>query len=979
MSAITPLSFSLEASPETLVSSFRSRVTIAQAPNTSENIEEKASLTPSPVLLLALEIDTALRTGHLNPETLASAIVHLTREGLERRAHTLAARLWDSGGEDENRFESFLETLVHPPGAHEPISFEVFRDTVERVHYGFVLTAHPTFSLTPEQNRALADLACTLKQGKEIDQARRELGETLRTPFVTPDLDTENAQALEAAGHIREAVFRLRKTALRVAARHYPNRWTSLRPALCNVATWVGFDLDGRSDIVWSGIMAHRLLLQSAQITDLIRQIDVISPSAEPGRAALVRARAALADSLTETHSLQETFSGYDPAQDQDLEVLQATSRAMIARNSARKINLQALTAFMEQALEAEPSAPVQADIAGLLAGLRTEGGAFASVHVRVNAVQIHNAIRKHVDLTTHPADPRFRQSYLERILRLLSGAKVCPVHFGNILEEQASARRVFMILQQIVKHVDDHSPIRFLIAETESALTVLGALYLARRFGVENHVDLCPLFETERALEDGPSIVQTLLETPDFVSWIRRRGRLCIQTGYSDAGRYIGQIPACAAIERLKERIVTLMADHGLTDVDLVFFDTHGESIGRGGYPGSFEKRLDYVAPSALRRLAENHGVRLVQETSYQGGDGYLPFLNPDLARAAVTRIATHILSRPGESRGSDPYEGDPYYEERGAITGFLSIVRQFQGTLIDDPDYGALLSVFGPNLMRGAGSRALKRQHEGPHGPDRLLEARELRAIPHNAILAQMGVLVNSACGLGTAAAEDPTLFRRMSAHSPRFQALSTMGFHARALSDPHILEAYIRILDPGLWLARQEACATDPLLAERHGAIARHLEIYSPFVGLHRVCRMIRADFNALAPARDKPARENLPDALLVLHAIRLGLILRIFALAMDIPDYSRMHDIPREALIQKVFRLDVPAVLRELDEIFPVQPRRETHADYGEPSGWTGEEKESYAIEHARIFRPMGRLYDMVLDTSATIVQTIGFLG
>ncbi|HRC26471.1 MAG TPA: phosphoenolpyruvate carboxylase, partial [Alphaproteobacteria bacterium] len=862
--------------------------------------------------------------------------------------------------------------------AARPVPFETFREAVERFHYGFVLTAHPTFSLNADQNRALSDLAWAIAEERDCTQPRHALWETLRTPFVPPDLDTENAQALEAARRIREAVGTLRQIALEVAARHYPLEWTALRPTLCSVATWVGFDLDGRSDIVWSGILARRLLLQTLQIEELIRHLDTLPSLIQAARSPVAQAQACLNTALDQARGLRDLFASYDPDRDPDHAALQASSRAMIANASARMIRPDRVVALLEEALALEPSPAGQMGLVGVLSALRAEGGAFAQVHFRVNAVQIHNAIRKHVDLTTHPADPRFRQTYLERIGRLLAGARPCPVHFGTILEEQASARRLFMIVQQIVKHVDAASPIRFLIAETESALTVLGALYLARRFGVEDHVDLCPLFETERALEDGAHIVQTLLESPDFVAWVRQRGRLCIQTGYSDAGRYIGQIPACGTIERLKARIVHLMAARGLTDIDLVFFDTHGESIGRGGYPGSFAQRLDYISPPALRALAAREGVRLVQETSYQGGDGYLPFLNPDAARAAVTRVMTHILT-PHEPGQAEPID-DPYYEESGAITGFLTLIRQFQGELIDDPDYGALLSVFGPNLMRAAGSRALKRQHEGPRGVDRLLEARELRAIPHNAILAQMGVLVNSACGLGTAVSEDPDLFRRMTGRSDRFRALSAMGLRARAMSDTGTLRAYILTLDPDLWLARQDSCArTDPAQAERHGAIAAHLEAHSPFVGLHRVFRMIRADFNALAPAVPEGEHTPLCESLSLLHALRIGLILRIFSLAMDIPDYSRMHDIPREALIQKVFRLDVPAVMRELDEIFPVHPRQETRADYGEPSGWSGEEKESYAVEHARIFRPIARLYEMVQDTSAAIAHHIGFVG
>ena len=78
------------------------------------------------------------------------------------------------------------------------------------------------------------------------------------------------------------------------------------------------------------------------------------------------------------------------------------------------------------------------------------------------------------------------------------------PVDFGALLVEQASAARLMMTVAQIVKHVDGSVPVRFLIAETETGYTLLAALWLARLFGVEQHIEISPLFETAEALEHG-------------------------------------------------------------------------------------------------------------------------------------------------------------------------------------------------------------------------------------------------------------------------------------------------------------------------------------------------------------------------------------------------------------------------------------------------------------------------------------------
>lgn len=52
------------------------------------------------------------------------------------------------------------------------------------------------------------------------------------------------------------------------------------------------------------------------------------------------------------------------------------------------------------------------------------------------------------------------------------------------------------------------------------------------------------------------------------------------MQTGFSDAGRFVGQLPAALVIERLQGRMARIMAKHGLGDVAALIFNTHGESM---------------------------------------------------------------------------------------------------------------------------------------------------------------------------------------------------------------------------------------------------------------------------------------------------------------------------------------------------------------------------------------------------------------
>ena len=88
-----------------------------------------------------------------------------------------------------------------------------------------------------------------------------------------------------------------------------------------------------------------------------------------------------------------------------------------------------------------------------------------------------------------------------------------------------------------------------------------------------------------------------------------------------------------------------------------MVLFETHGESLGRGGHPDGLSERFAYLDPPAVRAAFARHGIRTRLETSFQGGDGYLNFGAPALAHAAVARIAEHAFApRPPTARFPTP-----------------------------------------------------------------------------------------------------------------------------------------------------------------------------------------------------------------------------------------------------------------------------------------------------------------------------------
>src|SRR5262249_50261683 len=147
--------------------------------------------------------------------------------------------------------------------------------------------------------------------------------------------------------------------------------------------------------------------------------------------------------------------------------------------------------------------------------------------------------------------------------------------------------------------------------------------------------------------------------------------------------------------------------------------------------------------------------GLSVREESAFQGGDGYLLFGTAELALATITRIAEQTYHP-----AAGPIE-DPVYANPDFSADFFATVRAGRGGLVEDEGYGALRGTFGPALIDTTGSRSSAREADGMVRAARIRHPRELRAIPNNAILQQIGWCANTLQGIGAAAARHPELF--------------------------------------------------------------------------------------------------------------------------------------------------------------------------------------------------------------------------
>ena len=895
----------------------------------------------NPVLLLALAITRRIDQGALSLDAIAGLIRHLRDAAFADRAQRLASYV---GGVDRDANDASLDrlarTLLRPDPNDSPIRWADYRLLVERPRFAAVFTAHPTFALPAAVGAALARMA----SGEDAASFPSH-----RPPPIT--LREEFAQVNIAIAHGRDAIDRFNTALLDVARDAWPDRWTELVPSPVILSSWVGYDTDGRTDIGWWDTLRLRLEMKQLQLQRLHRQVagaDAIEARVQQALDAVEQQIAACPDVP-------------DPPR------VAAFAHIMLGNRDAAMTSPAPLLPLFETAIAAAADHD-KTRLSVARAGLVSHGLALAHTHTRLNAAQIHNVVRQRLGINDPPEDPSHRRALFAAINAALDTVRPVPVDFGALLAEQASAARLMMTVAQIVKHVDGSVPVRFLIAETETGYTLLAALWLAKLFGIERQIEISPLFETADALELGAAVLDEALRSPHYRTYLKSTGRLALQFGYSDSGRYVGQLAASYLIERLRLKIGETLAKHGISGVEVILFDTHGESIGRGAHPGSFADRLKYLSPTASRQALSRAGLKVREESAVQGGDGYLLFGTPALASATITRIAEQTYHP-----AAGPIE-DPVYAAPDFSADFFATVKGAMEALVEDAGYGAILGAFGPALFDATGSRPSARQTDGMAGAIRIRHPRELRAIPNNAILQQLGWCANTLHGLGAAAARHPETFTEMRDKSRRFHRALDFAAHGLAHSNIDVLRAVIATLDPGSWLDRA-AHTRRPGRRDALVAVARALERMNIWADAQSMFRRISADHLALRVAWPEAPRMATREVLL--HALRLALIHRIWLLSTEISDFSPRHGVTRPALEAAILRLDVDASLHLLAEIFPAAPDPSVDRDYGEPPAPRA--TSAYAREHSEIFAPMRELFAMIREIATAITHEVGAFG
>ena len=923
--------------------------TLAHLSERLQELHARTRETPlfNPVFQLGLDLSRSLEGGVMDLDALEQLVEEMECTGLKARA---------------GRLEHLLAPVA--PAANKTAladtlgrdsDFDAFRARWETPRLHAVFTAHPTFLLTPAHTEAVAEAASS---GAAINRAVCK--ETDTRPAIT--LEYEHGEAMKAIANAQDARSDIVREALSHAAAKWPDQWLSLRPLPFRFATWVGYDMDGRTDIKWYTSIRFRLSEKAERLSRFAAQLSAID--ADHALLKVLEAGAAHAAASAEDFAGDLSDAG----------ALSEAANRLTADDPAKLTTLAPLIAQLEEESVSADDTDKAVALKTLAAAMRADGLGMAHIHFRVNAKQLHNAIRGH--LKDSPELDLSSKGAMATLRRMLEEVEPKRTNFASLAIESSTATRQFLAMAQILGHIDADTPIRMLIAECEQPSTILAALYFSRLFGIAGKVDVSPLFETEEALEHGGRFLEALCAETQFQHYVRKRGRMCIQTGFSDAGRFVGQIPASLAIERLQGRLAQAMERNGLTDVAALIFNTHGESMGRGAHPSGFSDRLTWPLSPWARSNFYRHGIELEPEVSFQGGDGYLPFANPVLARATLTRIVT---DSPDVSEECD----DPFYRRTDLSLDFYRAIRAHQRRHLRSATYSRAVTAFGLGLLNSTGSRVSRRQSD--LSADRDMNLRQIRAIPHNSILQQLGFPVNVIAGIGDAADGNYEEIAALLAESERGRQLVRLARASNELASIKTVAAHGELFNSAYWASRPYR-GTEPHLSAACEVLAEYLTKDDRTGVFRRLASRLRVDalkfhrlLDLLPPDASDGSTQDKRRMIGAAQALKLALMQHIFLRAVSVPVFSRANDVSREDVLEMVFSLRIEDALAQLRRAFPVQFPSPSDFAMDAPADYPDAEAQGYAAITRDYIDPIERAYALMLRLSVAIANQFGAHG
>jgi phosphoenolpyruvate carboxylase len=761
----------------------------------------------------------------------------------EDRQRVRVLRERERSAHPKGRSESIREAVEHLKQSGKSASD--IESLIDQLHIELVFTAHPTEAKRRSVRAKLRRIRELLSESDteqlpaELEQTQRlirsELAKLWQTDFIRPWRPSV-MQEVERGLSIKTVLWEVLPKILREVRGSgdgvFPESLQQFRPCI-TFGSWIGGDRDGHPDVTPEVTRQTFVWLRQAALEFHLSACDELFVSLSLSERQL-RHGNKLKNAISKARKLwphlEKEISKISP--DEACRRWLSVIRWRLQHTQQVKLNEDLDKTTIEGAYAS--SSELAMDVFMLLGAVTKSSGAkffteeieswldrisifgfhLARLDVRQDARQyreVLNELFQKLELCRDPEtlDERERQEILIGTL----GERIHGPSQNSVDSLSQSAQdtlKLFQILHQVVESFGLQALGGHVISMASSPSDVLTVLWLWRLTGAGSNaaqhnrqlapLPIVPLLETIEDLEQGPAILASLLEIPEYREHLaQQKDHQTVMLGYSDSTKGGGYLSACWSLHEAQQEIHTVAAVHG---VELNFFHGRGGSLGRGGGP----------AARGILSLPEGtfHGSLRLTEQGEVLADRYD---DPIIAHRHLEQVVWSSLLACGEPTTPDKEEWAQTMQRLADVSysNYLELVEQ--------PGFVEFFRQVTPIAeveQLPIGSRPARRR-----GGNSLSD---LRAIPWVFSWTQCRCLIPAWYGFGAAAdellqdEESRCLLQSMYREWPFFRATIDNAELALLKTDLAIAEQYARLADNCEAHARIESMISDEFLRAR-----------------------------------------------------------------------------------------------------------------------------------------------------------------
>ncbi|MBZ0301311.1 MAG: phosphoenolpyruvate carboxylase [Anaerolineae bacterium] len=661
----------------------------------------------------------------------------------QQRVRVLRQR--EADGVLDESVDAAIRTL-HEAG----VTAEQIQDLFNQLRVRLVLTAHPSEAKRKEvliklrtiadmiARQDLQDLLPREQAGMEA-QIKEEIEELWQTPATRTTRKT-------VADEVDFGLYFLTSTIMDVALdvyddierslnAYYPETDWSQPPGLLRYASWIGGDRDGNpnvtSDVTLQTLQTQREAARQVYLQEVALLRDHLTQSVEEIGVSHALQRAIEAVGYPEEFYPGEIYR-------QQLDIIWNRLKRDEYHDSRELLNDLLL---IDESLRQNKGAHVaNGSLRRLIRKVRLFGLHLMPLDIREDArlqIATLDELFRHYGLVENYATlpEEEKQALLNREI-----GNPRPFFPTDTSQFSEIVQRVIATWRMIGDAHRRYSPIvidTVIASMCQFPSDVLGMLLMATEVGVQEDVELVPLFETIDDLYHGSEIMKVLFKNETYWNYMLARGKRRglhqqIMIGYSDSSKDGGYLASNWHLYRAQQLLTETCEAHG---VSLQLFHGRGGSIGRGGGPTN--RAILSQPPSSLKG-----GIKITE----QGEVIAYRYTNATIGRRHLHQIMHAMLLALGTPQVMDT---DVKPEWREAMSTLSEVSRRAYRTFVYETpgflDYWYQATPINELARLPISSRPAKRASSGGFG--------SIRAIPWIFSWMQSRAIVPSWFGVGTA----------------------------------------------------------------------------------------------------------------------------------------------------------------------------------------------------------------------------------